>query len=89
MTISSCLSSAPRPGRPTTSAAYFARLDVPGANSCSCAFAIGAVRPAEVREPVRRRRPPVARIGHESSHAFVRYQSNVRRIPSRRPTRGA
>src|SRR6185369_10361701 len=31
-------------GRPTTSAAYLARLDVPGANSWSCAF--------EVLEPV-------------------------------------
>src|ERR1700730_8947751 len=45
ITTSSYFRRAPNPDRPTTSAAYFAALVVPGANNCSCALSIGLCRP--------------------------------------------
>src|SRR4051794_31420118 len=47
---SSCFSSAPMPGRPTTRSAYFVRLERPVSNSCSCARAIA--RPAAAPDVV-------------------------------------
>src|SRR5437867_1778595 len=57
--MSSCFSSAPMPGRPTTSAAYFARRDFPASNNCSCARAIAArLAPLEVVVGSSRRSEP-------------------------------
>src|SRR3990167_3155538 len=47
--MSSYFSSAPRPGRPTTSALYFARLEQPGSDNC-----VWMLEPAMLAVPVQR-----------------------------------
>src|ERR1700730_10151968 len=51
MTMSSYFSSAPSPGRPTTRSTYFARLDVPESNSCSCALSMAGRSPERLALP--------------------------------------
>src|SRR4051794_6537932 len=53
--MSSYFRSAPSPGRPTISSAYFSIADLPGANSWSC-----ALEPAMLPVPVERSRDAVA-----------------------------
>src|SRR5437667_2224934 len=66
ITTHSYFSSAPSPGRPTTSAVYFAALDVPGANSSS--VALGMSEPAMRAIPLNRSFDAVA-------------QPDLRRVP--------
>src|SRR5262249_33836099 len=82
VTMSSYLSSAPRPRRPTTSAAYFADAEREGSKSCSCALPID--RPPERLVLLPSSDPAMLTVPVERSTDALA-QADARRVSDLRP----